>query len=82
MKQVAAISALGIRTIPQRLGSSAVAVIGIAGVVVVLVSVLSIAEGFRAVLQGSGAPDRAIVMRSGSDSEMTSVLLGPDPALI
>ena len=82
MKQVAAISALGIRTIPQRLGSSAVAVIGIAGVVVVLVSVLSIAEGFRAVLQGSGAPDRAIVMRSGSDSEMTSVLLGPDTALI
>ena len=82
MKQVAAISALGIRTIPQRLGSSAVAVIGIAGVVVVLVSVLSVAEGFRAVLQGSGAPDRAIVMRSGSDSEMTSVLLGPDTALI
>ena len=82
MKQVLAISALGVRTIPQRLGSSAVAVIGIAGVVVVLVSVLSIAEGFRAVLQGTGAPDRAIVMRSGSDSEMTSVLLGPDVALI
>ena len=82
MKQVLAISALGIRTIPQRLGSSAVAVIGIAGVVVVLVSVLSIAEGFRAVLQGTGAPDRALVMRSGSDSEMTSVLLGPDTVLI
>ena len=82
MKQVLAISALGVRTIPQRLGSSAVAVIGIAGVVVVLVSVLSIAEGFRTVLQGTGAPDRAIVMRSGSDSEMTSVLRGPDTALI
>jgi putative ABC transport system permease protein len=82
VKQVVAISALGIRTIPQRLGSSAVAVIGIAGVVVVLVSVLSIAEGFRAVLQGTGGSDRAIVMRSGSDSEMTSVLLGPDTTLI
>jgi putative ABC transport system permease protein len=52
VKQTLAIAALGLRTIPQRLGASAVAIIGIAGVVVVLVSVLSIAEGFRAVLQG------------------------------
>ena len=46
---------LNLRTVPQRLGSSAVAIVGIAGVVVVLVAVLSIAEGFRAAMTGAGA---------------------------
>ena len=72
--QTLAVLALNIRTIPQRLSSSAVAIIGIAGVVVVFVSVLSIAAGFTAAMQGSGSPDRALVMRSGADSEMTSGL--------
>ena len=72
--QTLAVLALNIRTIPARLSSSAVAIIGIAGVVVVFVSVLSIAAGFTAAMQGSGSPDRALVMRSGADSEMTSGL--------
>ena len=50
--------------------------------VVVLVAVLSIAEGFRAAMVGAGAPDRAIVMRSGADSEMTSGLGGPETDII
>jgi putative ABC transport system permease protein len=40
----------------------------------VFVSVLSIAAGFTAAMQGSGSPSRALVMRSGADSEMTSGL--------
>jgi len=76
--QTLAVTALNLRTIPQRLGSSAVAVIGIAGVVVVLVSVLSIAAGFTAAMRDSGSPTRALVMRSGADSEMTSGLSGPE----
>jgi putative ABC transport system permease protein len=43
----------------------------------VFVSVLSIAAGFTAAMQGSGSPSRALVMRSGADSEMTSGLDGP-----
>ena len=70
--------ALNLRTIPARLSSSAVAIIGIAGVVVVFVSVLSIAAGFAAAMQGSGSPSRALVMRSGADTEMTSGLEGDD----
>ncbi len=70
------------RPIPQRLGSSAVAIVGIAGVVVVLVSVLSIASGFTAAMRDSGKPTRAIVMRSGADSEMTSGLGGPEIDII
>jgi putative ABC transport system permease protein len=72
LKQTIAVMALNIRTIPSRLSSSGVAIVGIAGVVVVFVSVLSIANGFEAAMQGTGARDRALVMRSGSDSELTS----------
>lgn len=80
--QTFAVTLLNLRTIPQRLGSSAVAIVGIAGVVVVLVSVLSIASGFTAAMRSSGRPTRAIVMRSGADSEMTSGLSGPNVDLI
>ena len=72
LKQTIAVMALNIKTIPQRLSSSGVAIVGIAGVVVVFVSVLSIASGFEAAMQGTGARDRALVMRSGADSELTS----------
>ena len=82
MAQTLAVLALNIRTIPARLSSSGVAIIGIAGVVVVFVSVLSIAAGFQASMQGSGSPDRALVLRSGADSEMTSGLSGADVDVI
>jgi putative ABC transport system permease protein len=80
--QTLAVTALNLRTIPERLGSSSVAIVGIAGVVVVLVSVLSIAQGFTAAMRESGSPTRAIVMRSGADSEMTSGLGGPEVDVI
>ena len=82
IKQIVAVTALNLRTIPARLGSSAVGVVGIAGVVVVFVSVLSIAAGFSAAMQGAGSPTRAIITRSGADDEMSSILLGPDIELI
>src|SRR5687768_15786141 len=73
---------VNLRTIPQRLGSSGVAIVGIAGVVIVLVSVLSIAQGFAAAMEASGSPVRALVMRSGADTEMTSGLSGPEVDII
>ena len=82
LTQTLAVLMLNIRTIPARLSSSAVAIIGIAGVVVVFVSVLSIAAGFQAAMQGSGRVDRALVLRSGADSEMTSGLTGSDVDVI
>jgi putative ABC transport system permease protein len=82
IRQTIAVMALNLRTIPARLSSSAVAVVGIAGVVVVFVSVLSIAAGFSAAMTGSGSPDRALVMRSGADSELTSGLEGADVDII
>lgn len=74
LSQILAITLVNIRSIPQRLSSSAVAIIGIAGVVVVFVSVLSIAQGFRAAMTTAGDPRTAIVLRAGTDSEMSSGL--------
>jgi putative ABC transport system permease protein len=82
IKQTLAVIALNLRTIPARLSSSAVAIVGIAGVVVVFVSVLSIGAGFAAAMQGSGSAARALVMRTGADTELTSGLEGPDVDVI
>jgi putative ABC transport system permease protein len=80
--QVASVTKFGILSIPQRRGSALASVIGIAGVVAVLVSVLSMATGFRKTMSGSIPPDAVIVLRSGADSEMVSGLSRPDTRLI
>lgn len=74
LKQLAPLVAMNLKTVPQRLGSSSVIVIGIAGVVAVLVSILAIAVGFRHTLASTGRPDRAIILRGGSDAELNSVM--------
>jgi putative ABC transport system permease protein len=82
LSQIVAVTAVNLRSIRQRLGSSAVAVFGIVGVVIVFVAVLSIAEGFRAAMQAAGDPDTVMVLRSGADTEMTSGLLGDHVRII
>jgi putative ABC transport system permease protein len=72
--QIASITKFGFLSIPRRRGAVVATVIGIAGVVTVLVGVLSIAAGFRQAMTASGSPDTAIVLRSGADSEMVSGL--------
>jgi putative ABC transport system permease protein len=58
--------------------SSVVAVLGIAGTVGVFVAMLALARGFKATVTSSGLPENAIVQRSGSDTEMTSILTMAD----
>jgi putative ABC transport system permease protein len=72
--QIGSITKFGLLSIPQRRGTVAATVFGIAGVVAVLVGVLSIAAGFKQAMTVSGAPDAAVVLRSGADSEMVSGL--------
>ncbi len=72
LDQVREITLMNLRNLPSRLGSSSVIVVGIAGVVAVLVSILAMATGFRAALESTGAPDRAIVLRGGSGGELSS----------
>ena len=77
-RQLAALFVFNVRTLRGRLGSASAAIVGIAFVVVVLVGVLSIGEGFRSVMVVAGKPDTAIVMRAGADNEMSSVMSRAD----
>ena len=77
-KQLAAAISMSLQTLPQRVGASSVIVIGIAGVVAVLVSVLAMGAGFRHTLADSGRADRAIILRGGSDAELNSNLTRTD----
>ncbi|HTE42832.1 MAG TPA: FtsX-like permease family protein [Steroidobacteraceae bacterium] len=77
MSQILAIVAMNLRNLPARASASWVAVLGFAGVVLVLIAVLAMAEGFGKTLEGVGADDVAIVLRGGSGDEMSSSLM-PD----
>ena len=81
-RQTASITRAGLSTLPQRLGGASVVVVGIAGVVGVLVSLLAMGRGFESTLQGTGSNDTVIVLRSGSVTEVNSVLTPNDAALI
>ncbi len=82
LSQIFAVTGVTLRSIPQRLGSSIVAIIGIGGVVIVFTAVLSIAEGFQATMKGTGDPQTVIVLHQGSDTEMTSGFSGEEARLI
>src|SRR5258708_13256972 len=77
-KQFWAVSLMSLQTLPQRIGASSVIVVGIAGVVAVLVSVLAMSAGFRHTLADGGRADRAIILRGGSDAELNSNLTRGD----
>lgn len=80
--QARSVAGVGISTLPQRLGSSAVIVVGIAGVVGVLVALLAMAEGYAETLTRSGSLDTAIVLRGASAAEVSSQLSRNDITLI
>jgi putative ABC transport system permease protein len=74
LRQIGIVTLINLRNIPQRLGTSLVVVIGIAGVVAVLVSVLAMAVGFNETVKHAGRPDRVIILRGGANSELASTL--------
>lgn len=81
LNQIVAVTWLNLRNLPQRMGSSVVAVIGVAAVVLVFAAVLSMAKGFERTMVSAGSDDTAIIMRSGSTSELNSGISN-DQALI
>jgi putative ABC transport system permease protein len=74
LRQIRAVTWMNLSSIPQRFGTSSVIIVGIAGVVAVLISVLAMATGFQRTIVATGRDDRAIVLRGGSDSELASTL--------
>jgi putative ABC transport system permease protein len=73
-KQAVFVLKMNARALRYRLGTSLVVVIGIAGVVAVLISVLAMAAGLGKTLQSTARDDRAVVMRNGASDETSSIL--------
>jgi putative ABC transport system permease protein len=80
--QLAALIGFNLRSMPLRKGAALAAIFGVAGVVAVLVGVLSIGEGFRQVMVAAGSPDTVVILRAGADSEMSSVMTKTDADII
>ncbi len=81
-QQTWSVTKVGIATIPQRLGSASVIVVGIAGVVGVLVALLAMGEGFKQTLSHTGDDITAIIMRGGATAELSSGVSRDDAVLI
>ncbi|MDX1498820.1 MAG: ABC transporter permease [Woeseiaceae bacterium] len=74
LNRILAVTWLNLQNLPQRIPASTVSVIGVAAVVLVFAAVLSMAKGFERTMTAAGAEDTAIIMRSGSTSELNSGL--------
>jgi putative ABC transport system permease protein len=72
LKQIAAVTRMNIRSVPQRLGASSVIVIGIAGVVGVLVSILAMVGGLSQMMGGTARADRVMIVSTGAGFETLS----------
>jgi len=82
ISQIVAIAGTNLRHIPQRLGSSLVIVIGIAGVVGVLIPILAMSLAFQSTIRSDGQPDRAIVLTRIATAEYESSVSREDAARI
>jgi putative ABC transport system permease protein len=74
-RQIASVTAMNLRSMPQRVASSSVVVVGIAGVVAVIMSVSALTRSMSDAVLATGSPDRAIVLRAGATGEFSSTLL-------
>lgn len=88
LRQIREITMMNLQSIPQRWGASLVIIVGIAGVVAVLVAMLSMSTGLQKTLGATGRMDRAIILRDGSNGELasffdraSSTLVKQDPSI-
>ncbi len=81
VRQIREIVWMNVQSIPQRWQASLVVAVGIAGVVAVLVAMLSMAAGLERTLTSTGRSDRVVVLRAGSNGELSS-FLGRDAATL
>jgi putative ABC transport system permease protein len=74
LRQVAAVAYMNLLSLPQRAAASFVIVVGIAGVVSVLIAVMSLATGLEQTLASTGRDDRAMILYRDALSETASAL--------
>lgn len=87
--QILAVSAINLKSLPQRFWLSMSTVVAVALVVMVLLSFLAMAAGFQRTISGTGSDNIAILLRDGSQQEVNSVvmldqvrLVGEAPGLV
>ncbi len=73
-RQIAAVTWMGLSTIPQRRGAALVIVLGMACAVGAFISILTLSSGLMATIAGTGRDDRAVVLSRGSQWEFASSL--------
>ena len=73
-EQVAAVTAMNLRSLPQRKWTSLATIVAVALVTGVLLAFLAMAHGFQATVAGTGAPDVIIALRKGSENEINSII--------
>src|SRR5882757_5442846 len=74
LRQIYSLTRVSLKSLSARIGSASIVIIGVAGVVCVLVSVLAMSTGMQQVSKNSGRDDRVIVMSDGADTEVVSSL--------
>lgn len=81
-KQIGAVVGMNVRSLPQRLGASAVTVIGIAAVVAVMVSILAISAGLMQSAGRASLPNSAIVLSAGATAAYMGSISREQAAII
>lgn len=74
LDQVGAVTALNVRSAPQRGWMSAASVVAVALAITVLLFFLALSNGLKKTVEGSGADDVAIIIREGANAELNSVV--------
>ena len=72
LTQTAQLIAINLKSLPSRWGATLVIVVGLAGVVGVVTALQSMSAGMVATLKSTGSPNRAIVLKGGANSELSS----------
>ncbi len=72
IRETGSLVGIGLRNLPRRLDVALVAIAGFLGVVLVFVSVLSIAKGFSRTVRATGVPGVVLVLRKGAGAELSS----------
>lgn len=74
LNQIATVTALNVRSIPQRAAMSIATVVAVALAIAVLLFFLALSNGLSETIKGSGSDDVAVALRDGSVAEINSVV--------
>ena len=70
MKQIRSLLALFLKLFLSRPGSGVIIVLGVTGLTAIVTALFTISETFETALTSTGQPDRALLLRAGSTSEI------------